>query len=163
MKVGWQVPSYGSMPEHWHAPDCRRAYKLCIKCQCICRATQQQIGTTVIIASLQSLTTVFPAADATRRQRPCPHTCTARPHHCLHNISPSLEPPGCRSGPRSTFLVGCVVFLSLSLNTFDGYLGANRCSNLSFIIQCECCRHAIAEMAQSKAHPMHNGRSSGIS
>ncbi len=50
------------------------------------------------------------------RQRPCPHACTARPHHCLHILSRGLEPPGCRSGPRSQFLVGCVVILSRSLS-----------------------------------------------
>ncbi len=42
------------------------------------------------------------------------HACTARPHNCLHVLSPGLEPPSCRSGPRSAFLVGCVVILSLS-------------------------------------------------
>ncbi len=44
-----------------------------------------------------------------------PHACTPRPHHCLQVLSPGLEPPGCRSGPRSTFLTGCVVKFSPSL------------------------------------------------
>ena len=61
---------------------------------------------------------VLPAAGATRHQRPCPHACTARPHHCLQVLSLGLEPPGCRSGPRSTFLVGCVV-ISLSQRIID--------------------------------------------
>ncbi len=58
--------------------------------------------------------TIFLAADTTRCQRPYLHACTARPHHYLHVLNPpGLEPRGCRSGPRSTFLVGCVVILSL--------------------------------------------------
>ena len=38
--------------------------------------------------------------------------CTARPHHCLQVIS-----SGCRSGLRSTFLVGCVLNLSCTGDT----------------------------------------------
>ena len=52
---------------------------------------------------------VRPLAPPSRHQRLCPHACTARPHHCLQLLSPGLKPPGCRSGPKSTFLVGCVV------------------------------------------------------
>ncbi len=37
------------------------------------------------------------------------HACTARAHHCLQFMSPGLEPPGCRSGPRSVLPFGCVV------------------------------------------------------
>ncbi len=71
----------------------------------------------IVCMSASSVQRCFSAADATRRQRPYPHACTARPRHCLHVLSPGLEPPGCRSGPRSTFLVECVVIFSLSLRT----------------------------------------------
>ena len=54
-----------------------------------------------------------PLAPGTRRHRPCYMARTARPHRCLQCLSPGLEPPGCRSGTKSTFLVGRVELLSL--------------------------------------------------
>ncbi len=68
-----------------------------------------------LVCATMSFRTPDVSSDATRRKRPCPHACTARPNHCLDVLSPALEPPGCRSGPESTFLVGSVVTLSLSL------------------------------------------------
>ena len=50
-----------------------------------------------------------------------PGTSSRARTHALHvpiiaciGLIPGLEPPGCKSGPISTFLVVCVVILSLS-------------------------------------------------
>ncbi len=74
-----------------------------------------------------------------RRQRPCPHACTARPHHyCLHVLFPGLEPPGCRSGPYQPFwLDACVVIISKSTllrSSSREAFGHCCCCSLSFFV-----------------------------
>ena len=123
-RSGYDYSATYSFPLHWcmlegDADNCT-VYTLCLP---VYRACVYRLHECLVCATMS----FRPLAGATRHQRPCLHACTARPHHCLQVPSPGLEPPGCRSGPRSTFLVGCVVTLSL----MAGWVGV-RCMDCRF-------------------------------
>ena len=86
------------------------AYTLCLpllSCLCVCIACMRA-------SSVQR----FPSGSRRHCTKRWRHTCTAHPHHCLQVSFPGLEPPGCRSGPRISFLWmcgNCFLYLSLLL------------------------------------------------
>ena len=65
-------------------------------------------------SSVQRKVSFWPLSPPGASGHACSHTCTSWPHHCLQVLSLGLDPPGCRSGLGSTFLVGCVCSLPLT-------------------------------------------------